>query len=239
MNVSGSIASSVPSKGMNDLYQKINKYVYEIRMTELDEYLYGMNRQKIDNEKAYDIINDITDSLILFWKAAFVDPYCKDDIHFELCRFAENESRAIALYEKALELNIEGMAEDGDTYACVWLGEMYENGWGVDTNYPKAVKWYRKAAELGHANAQYNLGRMYHHGRSLDHNYSTAVEWYRKAAEQGHVYAPRYLGEFYEYVEKNYSTAVEWYHKAAGRGDAIAQRDLDRLTQSPRKKKRL
>jgi len=68
------------------------------------------------------------------------------------------------------------------------------------------------------------------------------MEWYRKAAEQGHVYAPRYLGEMCENgygVEKKISTAVEWYRKAAERGDAIAQRDLDHLTQSPRKKKRL
>jgi len=35
-------------KGMNDLHQKIDKYVYEIRMIELDEYLHGMNRKKID-----------------------------------------------------------------------------------------------------------------------------------------------------------------------------------------------
>jgi len=43
---------------MNELYQKINHYVYEIRMIEIDEYLYGMNRKKIDEEKAYDIISD-------------------------------------------------------------------------------------------------------------------------------------------------------------------------------------
>ena len=31
---------------MNELYQKINNYVYEIRMIELDEYLF--NRKEID-----------------------------------------------------------------------------------------------------------------------------------------------------------------------------------------------
>ena len=29
------------------------------------------------------------------------------------------------LYEMAVELNIEGMAKDGDRYACTCLGEMY------------------------------------------------------------------------------------------------------------------
>jgi len=33
---------------MNELFQKVINYVYEIRMIEFDEYLYGMNRKKID-----------------------------------------------------------------------------------------------------------------------------------------------------------------------------------------------
>jgi len=36
MDVRNTIASTVPREGMNDLYQKIDKYVYEIRMMELD-----------------------------------------------------------------------------------------------------------------------------------------------------------------------------------------------------------
>ena len=48
-------------EGINDLFEKINKYVYEMRMIELHEYLYGMNRKNIDNEKAYDIIIDAHD----------------------------------------------------------------------------------------------------------------------------------------------------------------------------------
>jgi len=47
---------------MYDLYQKIDKYVYEIRMMELDEYLYGMNRKKIDKQKASEMIMDAPNS---------------------------------------------------------------------------------------------------------------------------------------------------------------------------------
>ena len=47
-------------------------------MIESDEYLYGMNRQKIDMEKAYDIISDAPNSesnaVINVWKARFADP---------------------------------------------------------------------------------------------------------------------------------------------------------------------
>ena len=49
----------------------------------------------------------------------------------------------------------------------------------------EAVKWYRKAADQGHAKAQYNLGWCYANGEGVAKNISEAVKWYRKAAEQG------------------------------------------------------
>ena len=41
------------------------------------------------------------------------------------------------------------------------LGRMYANGRGVEQDDEQAVFWYRKAAEQGHASAQFNLGWMY------------------------------------------------------------------------------
>ena len=40
-------------------------------------------------------------------------------------------------------------------------GVLYENGKGVPRNYAEALKYYRLAAEQGHAVAQNNLGVMY------------------------------------------------------------------------------
>ncbi len=216
---------------MNEVYQKIYNYLYEIRMIELDEYLYGMNRKKIDMEKAYDIISDAPNSesnpIINFWKGRFADPllsFCKST------RVEFNRSRANEFYLKALDLNIEGMAEDGDQYACTCLGEMYRYGErGVDNNYSKAVEWYRKAVEQGYAHAQNNLGYMYQYGYGVDRNDSAAVEWYRKAAEQGHAAAQNHLGYMYQYgygVNKNYSNAMKWYRIAAEQGHAAAQNHL-------------
>ena len=48
-------------------------------------------------------------------------------------------------------------------------------------NYKKAIEWYEKAAEQGHADAQYNLGGIY--GQGVDVNYKKAMV-YEKAAEQ-------------------------------------------------------
>ena len=44
---------------------------------------------------------------------------------------------------------------------------MYDNGRGVPQDDTEAVKWYRKAAEQGHAEAQNNLGVMYLNGRGV------------------------------------------------------------------------
>ena len=62
---------------------------------------------------------------------------------------------------------------------------MYANGRGVRQDDAQAVQWYRKAAEQGYAQAQFNLGNMYVDGRGARQDYAQAVHWYRKAAEQG------------------------------------------------------
>ena len=49
----------------------------------------------------------------------------------------------------------------------------------------EAVKWYRKAAEQGHAPAQYNLGAMYGNGEGVPEDYVQAYAWLNLAAAQG------------------------------------------------------
>ncbi|MBT6530010.1 MAG: sel1 repeat family protein [Betaproteobacteria bacterium] len=44
---------------------------------------------------------------------------------------------------------------------------MYANGEGVPEDDATAVMWYTKAAEQGHAIAQFNLGFMYANGDAL------------------------------------------------------------------------
>ena len=45
--------------------------------------------------------------------------------------------------------------------------------------------WYRKAADQGYADAQFNLGKMYEHGQGVPQSAKAAAVWYRKAADQG------------------------------------------------------
>jgi S1-C subfamily serine protease len=60
-----------------------------------------------------------------------------------------------------------------------------EIGKGVPQDYRESVKWYRKAAEQGHAKSQYFLGLAYYHGRGVTQNFMDAYIWLNLAAAQG------------------------------------------------------
>ena len=45
-------------------------------------------------------------------------------------------------------------AEQGDARSQHNLADMYDTGKGVPTDYKEAAKWYRKAADQGHATAE-------------------------------------------------------------------------------------
>ena len=83
-----------------------------------------------------------------------------------------------------------------------------------------AVAWYRKAAEQGYVEAQYNLGRMYHQGRGVPQDFVAAVAWYHQAVEQGLPQALWYLGDMYSEglgVLQDFVEAHMWYNLAASR----------------------
>ena len=113
---------------------------------------------------------------------------------------------------------------------CVEKGHEYYYGRnGVSKDYTEAVKWYRKAAEQGHSNAQNYLGDCYFYGQGVAKDYTEAVKWYRKAAEQGHSNAQNYLGDCYFYgqgVAKDYKLAMEWFQKSAAQNNLNAIRTI-------------
>lgn len=75
----------------------------------------------------------------------------------------------------------------GDTNAQYHLALMFDTGRGVPLNPIEAEKWYKLAAEQGHANACYFLARMYSIETSgIAKNDTEALKWYKKAADLGH-----------------------------------------------------
>ena len=63
----------------------------------------------------------------------------------------------------------------------------------MQLNYERAAAWYKRAALLGHAEAQYQLSHLYLIGEGVPHDYTAARDWCRRAAEQGHEQARRDL----------------------------------------------
>ena len=129
-------------------------------------------------------------------------------------------------------------AEQGDVDAQFTLGTLYffsqilfANGGrvGPESDPAEAAKWYRLAAEQGHAIAQNNLGSMYAYGRGVPQDDAKAVRWYRQAAAQGEAEAQYNLGLMYATgrgVPENDAEAVKWYRLAAEQGFTPAQNDL-------------
>jgi len=99
-------------------------------------------------------------------------------------------------------------------------------------NYREAVKWFRKAAEQGHAEAQNNLGVCYYRGEGVPQDDKEAVYWWRKAAEQGFAAAQNHLGWIYyigEGVPKHDQTAYMWFLLARANGYTWMQVAFDKL----------
>lgn len=118
------------------------------------------------------------------------------------------------------------MAQSAEEYYN--KGKEYFN----NKNYTEAVKWYRKAAEQGLADAQFSLGDCYLEGEGVTQNMTEAVKWFRKAAEQGLADAQFALGACYQSgtgVTQNIAEAKKWHQKAADQGNEYAIDALKKL----------
>jgi len=65
------------------------------------------------------------------------------------------------------------------------LGVCYAFSEGVPEDDAEAVKWYRKAAEQGHAAAQFALGDRYAKGEGVPEDVVTAYMWFNLSSAQG------------------------------------------------------
>jgi tetratricopeptide (TPR) repeat protein len=104
---------------------------------------------------------------------------------------------------------------------------MYESG-DIEADIEKAVEWYEKAAEQGHADSQLALGYLYSTGEGVKKDMKTAKKWFESAAEQEDVDAMLELGKIYE-AERDYSRAFEYYETPAYEGYTYAQFRLGTL----------
>ena len=111
--------------------------------------------------------------------------------------------------------------------------ELYREGtFSHNRDKEKAFIYFSKAAELGHAEAQFFLSGYYEDGDVVPKDYAKAIEWARKSAEQGCAEGQSHLGRFYfigKGVEQDYAKAAEWFSKAAAQGHKVSQVSLNML----------
>ena len=137
----------------------------------------------------------------------------------------EAEAKRKAEEEAALKARIKSIVDLADDY--------YYGRNGKSKDYVEAAAHYRKAADAGHAYAQYSIGWCYEKGQGVEKSVPKAGEWYRKAVEQGNANAKermetlKKLGDDYYYgrndKSKNYEKAAECFRIAADMGDAYSQ----------------
>lgn len=78
----------------------------------------------------------------------------------------------------------------GNQDAMFFLGKSYFDGNGVESDWDEAEEWYRKAADLGNADAWCQIGMIYEiYSYSCDDDIEEyqkkAFEAYQKSAELG------------------------------------------------------
>lgn len=74
----------------------------------------------------------------------------------------------------------------------------YAKGHGTKANIHIAVYWWKKAAENGHTDAQYNLGIIYTSGHgTIEPDIHKALKWWRLAAINGDAVAQFNLRALY------------------------------------------
>ncbi len=143
-----------------------------------------------------------------------------------------------ANYETALRVWLPP-ADAGDAQAQYFVGQIYEKGLGQTPDSARAVSWYRRAAEQGHAPAQTALAMMYERGEVEGRpDPQAALALYRQASGATEALAFAVDVESRDAEIERLRTQIETLRDAARNERDRAQRrqqELDREIQSLRR----
>ncbi|KAI8878210.1 HCP-like protein, partial [Backusella circina FSU 941] len=140
-------------------------------------------------------------------------------------------------YQTAMDLYLRAAKLDKKRAFC-HIGELLENGHGVEVDrymalewyrkydpvsveekYPEALYWYKLSADKHYAKAENNIGMLYNYGKGVHTDYALAMEWYLKAAKKYSQDAFSNIGKLLEKgqgISENKYKALEWYSKYHG-----------------------
>ena len=120
-------------------------------------------------------------------------------------------------------------AEQGDPAASLYLGVLYDTGFGVAQDPAQALSWYRRGAERGNPTAMLNAAIMVDAGRGTAADPAAAIPLYRQAAEAGSGRAAYNLGLLYDGgigVPADRTQALRFFRQAAKDGVAAGRTRL-------------
>src|SRR5208282_310593 len=117
----------------------------------------------------------------------------------------------------------------------VQQADKYRLGSGVDRDEAKAAHLYRKAAEMGNAEAQTRFAEALFDGRGVARDPAGSRPWLEKAARQGYARAECDLGVTLQDgldVAQDLANGLRYLQAAARLGDAYAEDYLGRFAES-------
>jgi len=112
---------------------------------------------------------------------------------------------------------LSALAESGNSYAMRHLGNLYNDGRGVEQDHKKAIEWFEKSAAAGDTYAMCSLGYISYYGRGAELDYAKAYGYISRAAFLENVNAMYKLGDMYYYgkhVKEDKNAAFFWYDEA-------------------------
>ena len=142
------------------------------------------------------------------WKEAAELGYAKAQHFVATCYNSglgtkKDKASAFEWYKKAAE-------QDYPQSVC-YLADFYEYGiGGAEHDTDKAVRLWKKAAELGDKEAPFILGNLYYYGTHVEQDCNEAVRWYRMSAQRLYKNAIKRMKELGEWIF-DINENDEWY----------------------------
>lgn len=164
----------------------------------------------------------------------FITDNVDQNEYFEYVKYLDEYSKAIdkskeiqlrSLFAELLSERIinemKVLANQGDSYAMNYYGNMFSAGEGVSMNKEEACQYYKMAADKGHVKAMNNYGRMLSKGSGIIMNKEAASRYFKMAADKGHVIAMlnyAYMLSHGDGISMNKEEANRYYKMAADKG---------------------
>lgn len=203
---------------MSEYYDALVHSLGELAQEKIIYPQYPLNKRAVSAQK--DAKND-----------ANVNPVLKDGAGFDYLQHLSSTSDKPD-YKSAFK-KLERQAILGDSTAQFDLGQMYQQGLGVDKDLQQAIKYYRLAANQQDLKAQYNLGLLYLQGDVTDGDAKTGIELLRDAAFKGNPFAQYVIarideqgltdGKGHEIIKPDHEQAMAMYQLASANDYGPAQ----------------